>query len=74
MLLLVLGGLAGAYFTGLLDSEQEQTSDTAEGEEGPSVFYELPLLTANLNTTGGKARFIKLQVSLDSLLYQKDFT
>jgi flagellar FliL protein len=68
VLLLVLGGVAGAYFTGLLDPEQEQTSDTAEGEEGPSVFYELPSLTANLNTTGGKARFIKIQVSLELAL------
>ncbi len=75
VLLLVLGGLAGAYFTGLLDpvlamvaGEQENTSETAEGDSGPSVFYELPSLTVNLNTAGRKARFIKIQVSLELAL------
>jgi len=72
VLLLVLGGLAGAYFTGLLDpvlamivGEQEASGETVEGESGPSVFYELPSLTVNLNTAGRKARFIKIQVSLE---------
>lgn len=72
VLLLVLGGLAGAYFTGLLDpvlamivGEQETSGETVEGESGPSVFYELPSLTVNLNTAGRKARFIKIQVSLE---------
>jgi flagellar FliL protein len=72
VILLVLGGLAGAYFTGLLDpvikmitgGENHQT-ETVEGETGPSVFYELPSLTVNLNTAGRKARFIKIQVSLE---------
>ncbi|WNJ99075.1 flagellar basal body-associated FliL family protein [Thalassospiraceae bacterium LMO-JJ14] len=72
VILLVLGGLAGAYFTGLLDpvikmivGEPDHTSETVEGEKGPSVFYELPSLTVNLNTAGRKARFIKIQVSLE---------
>lgn len=72
VILLVLGGLAGAYFTGLLDpvikmivGEGDHTSETVEGEKGPSVFYELPSLTVNLNTAGRKARFIKIQVSLE---------
>ncbi|MBO6947011.1 MAG: flagellar basal body-associated FliL family protein [Rhodospirillales bacterium] len=72
VILLVLGGLAGAYFTGLLDpvikmivGEPQATSETVEGEVGSSVFYELPALTVNLNTAGRKARFIKIQVSLE---------
>jgi len=72
VILLVLGGLAGAYFTGLLDpvikmlvGEPEAAGETVEGEKGPSVFYELPALTVNLNTAGRKARFIKIQVSLE---------
>ncbi len=72
VLLLVLGGLAGAYFTGLLDpvikmivGDHAATSETTEGQHGPSVFYELPALTVNLNTAGRKARFIKIQVSLE---------
>lgn len=72
VILLVLGGLAGAYFTGLLDpvikmvvGGHDTTTETVEGEHGPSVFYELPSLTVNLNTAGRKARFIKIQVSLE---------
>jgi len=72
VILLVLGGLAGAYFTGLLDpvikmivGDADHTAETVEGEKGPSVFYELPSLTVNLNTAGRKARFIKIQVSLE---------
>ena len=70
--LLIVGGLAGAYFTGLLDpvikmivGEPEEAHAAVEGEKGPSVFYELPSLTVNLNTGGRKARFIKIQVSLE---------
>lgn len=73
VILLVTGGLAGAYFTGLLDpviamllgGDQAPAGETVEGESGPSVFYELPALTVNLNTAGRKARFIKIQVSLE---------
>lgn len=70
-ILLLVGGLAGAYFTGLLDPVIEmitgghETDQTTEGESGPSVFYELPALTVNLNTAGRRARFIKIQVSLE---------
>ncbi len=71
-ILLVVGGLAGAYFTGLLDpviklivGDPTSAENTVEGERGPSVFYELPALTVNLNTGGRQARFIKIQVSLE---------
>lgn len=72
VILLIVGGLAGAYFTGLLDpllamivGEKDHTQEVVEGESGPSVFYELPSLVVNLNTAGRKARFIKMQVSLE---------
>ena len=65
VILLVLGGLAGAYFTGLLDpvikmivGGSDTTSETVEGETGPSVFYELPALTVNLNTAGRSCRLV----------------
>lgn len=71
-ILLVVGGLAGAYFTGLLDpvikmvvGDPTHVEDAVEGERGPSVFYELPSMTVNLNTGGRQARFIKIQVSLE---------
>lgn len=71
VILLVVGGVAGAYFTGLLDPVVKMiigdgsSSEAVEGEAGPSVFYELPALTVNLNTGGRQARFIKIQVSLE---------
>ncbi len=74
VLLLVIGGIAGAYFTGLLDpvikmitgkAPGDAAQGTEGGQTGPSVFYELPALTVNLNTGGRKARFIKIQVSLE---------
>jgi len=74
VLLLVIGGIAGAYFTGLLDpvikmitgkAPGDAAHGTEGGQTGPSVFYELPALTVNLNTGGRKARFIKIQVSLE---------
>lgn len=72
VILLVVGGLAGAYFTGLLDPVVKMITGGAddhhaavEGEAGPSVFYELPSMTVNLNSGGRKARFIKMQVSLE---------
>lgn len=72
VILLIVGGLAGAYFTGLLDpvikmivGDGATTEQEADTFSGPSVFYELPSITVNLNTAGRKARFIKIQVSLE---------
>lgn len=72
VILLIIGGLAGAYFTGLLDpvikmivGNPDTTEEQVDTFSGPSVFYELPALTVNLNTAGRKARFIKIQVSLE---------
>ncbi len=70
---LVVGGLAGAYFTGLLDpvlemvlGPSEETMDT-EGEDGQlaGVYYELPELLVNLNSTGRKNTFLKIRISLE---------
>ena len=49
----------------MIVGEKDHTQEVVEGESGPSVFYELPALTVNLNTAGRKARFIKIQVSLE---------
>ncbi len=56
VLLLVFGGLAGAYFTGLLDPVVEMVMGVPEPEEGAEeasftggVYYELPELVVNLN-------------------------
>jgi flagellar FliL protein len=71
-LLLLVGGGAATYFLGLLDPllgiEATAEGDaTAEEhvEAGPSVYYELPEMLINLNSTGKKSNFLKITVSLE---------
>lgn len=73
-LVLIISGVAGAYFTGLLDpliggDEMAQDGEGAEeGEEvpqGPVAFLDLPEILVNLNTTGRKSSFLKIRVSLE---------
>lgn len=72
LLLLVIGGAAAAYFTGLADplveailGPQEETQ-----QEGPisfegGVFYELPEMLVNLNTSGRTQQFLKIRISIE---------
>lgn len=71
-LLLIGSGGGGAYFTGVLDPllgiEEPAADGAAEDasvETGPSVYYELPEMLVNLNSTGKKANFLKILVSLE---------
>lgn len=72
ILLLVFGGLAAAYFTGLLQplideilgTPQTETLD-GEAQEGGGTFFELPELLVNLNTGGRKSTFLKIKVSIE---------
>lgn len=75
-LVLILGGAAGAYFTGLLDpllGGEEMVEGEEEGgpELGPDgeplqvAFTDLPEILVNLNTTGRKSSFLKIRVSLE---------
>ncbi|MCW8836330.1 MAG: flagellar basal body-associated FliL family protein [Rhodospirillales bacterium] len=74
-LLLVIGGLAGAYFTGLLNpliAMITGSSPAVEGEAdggakapGVAVFYDLPEILVNLSTGGRKTSFLKIKVSLE---------
>ena len=69
LLLLIVGG-AGAYFGGLLDSLLG-TGETAGAEhEEPArplnaIFYDLPEMLVNLNSTGRKNNYLKLTISLE---------
>jgi len=74
VLLVLVGGLAGAYFTGLLDPVLEMIvgKEVASGggedgdeDSGSSVFYDLEELLVNLNTGGRKSSFLKIRVSLE---------
>lgn len=70
LLLATTGGVL--YFTGLagklMGSKPAETADAAAPvapPPKPSVFFDLPDLLVNLNSTGRKASFLKISVSLD---------
>jgi len=74
ILLLVFGGLAAAYFTGLLQPVLDQvlggsTDEMVDGDAlspiGGGTFFELPELLVNLNTGGRKTTFLKIKVSIE---------
>ena len=73
-LLLVVGGAAGVYFSGMADSLFGKFSGgdkkhAAEGDDvahvGPAIFYDLPEMLVNLNTPGRKQTFLKIRVALE---------
>ncbi len=59
----------GIYASGLLDSllgiEEQDGETMAEEELGPSVYYDVPEMLVNLNTTGRKVGYLKISVSLE---------
>ena len=67
MLLLISGAVL--YFTGVVDKfighKEPAKEKMAEKVAPPAVFFDLPDLLVNLNTTGRKASFLKLSVSLE---------
>lgn len=73
--LLVIGGVAGAWFTGLLDpviamisgSPPEGSDKGKDGAAVPGapVYLDLPEILVNLNTGGRKATYLKMRVSLE---------
>lgn len=68
ILLLGLTG-GGVYFSGLADgllgkADGEQRL-LAEEDTGPSVFFEMPDMLVNLNSSGRKASYLKLSVSIE---------
>lgn len=67
VLLLATGGVL--YMTGIVDKfighKPAEAEKVAEAPPPPAVFFDLPDLLVNLNTTGRKASFLKLSVSLE---------
>jgi flagellar FliL protein len=72
--LLLIGGGAGAYLTGMLDSvvgghakESAKADTEAKAEEAKKnyVYYELPEILVNLNTADRKVHYLKISVSLE---------
>jgi flagellar FliL protein len=68
VLLLLMTG-AGVYFSGLADPylgiEKAEDELLAEKPAGPSFFYDIPEMLVNLNSTGRKASYLKISVSLE---------
>src|SRR3546814_20650853 len=65
--LLLVGGLAGAYFAGLLDPLLGQHEAPAEAKPAAAqtVFFALPQMLVNLNTGGRKNTYLKIDISLE---------
>ncbi|MBK1670067.1 flagellar basal body protein FliL [Rhodovibrio sodomensis] len=66
-LLLLLGAGAGLYFTGMLDSllGAGKTEQAEPGKPEKIVFYDMPTMLVNLNSSGRGSNFLKLSVSLE---------
>ena len=69
--LLAVGGIAAAYFTGLIQpiidlitGEEEIEEEQARKSED-AVFFPLEELIVNLNTGGRKSTFLKIRISLE---------
>ena len=74
--LLIGAAGGGIYASGLLDSllgiEEHDQELMVEEEVGPSVYYEVPEMLVNLNTTGRRAGYLKISVSLE-VASEEDF-
>ena len=68
MLLIGLAG-AGIYFSGLADAligvERQEGELLTEDAESPSIYFDVPDMLANLNTSGRKTGYVKVSVSLE---------
>jgi flagellar FliL protein len=73
-LVLLIGGGAAAYMTGMVGggetaddhaSVAKEEGAASAAKSGPAVFYDLPELLVNLNSNGRRTSFLKLQVSLE---------
>jgi flagellar FliL protein len=70
-IVLVVGALAGAYFSGLADpllhmaKKEKNPADEIPKEGQPPAYYDLPEILVNLNTEGPGQHYLKIQVSLE---------
>ena len=68
-LLLLSGG--GAYFMGVFGSDKKELSEAEkkklaeEARKKNMVYFQLPDMLVNLNTTGRKVHYLKISVSLE---------
>jgi len=70
---LVLGTAVGVYFSGLADGLLGKTADDKVAAEkakqqelrAKAVFFDLPELLVNLNSSGRRTNFLKISISLE---------
>ena len=70
VLLLAIGGIAAAYFTGLLQPiieliTGEEATEEEKVDKENAVFFPLEELIVNLNAGGRNSTFLKIRVSLE---------
>ena len=71
VLLLAIGGVAAAYFTGLIDpviawiTGGEDKEKDQEAAKGDAIFFPLEDVIVNLNTGGRRSTFLKIKISLE---------
>ncbi|MEM6616118.1 MAG: flagellar basal body-associated FliL family protein [Pseudomonadota bacterium] len=63
VLLLVVG--VGGYFFGIFDRLLGSAPTEEEAAIQSAYFYELPEVTVNLATTGSRAQYLKVRISLE---------
>ena len=76
--ILIVVGLAAAYFLGFFGGGEEKHADGGHGEHGEHgehdehaeeshtlVFYDLPDLLVNLSAEDGETRYLKLRIALE---------
>lgn len=64
-LMLLLGGGATAYLTGMIGGEKPLVETRLDPKDRIGVYHELPEMLVNLNSSGRKTSFLKLTVSLE---------
>jgi flagellar FliL protein len=71
-LLLLIGGAAGVFFSGILGGGAKKEEAPAAQEEATqkpapkqTVFFDLPDIVVNLNSTNRRTNFLKISVSLE---------
>ncbi len=71
VLLLTIGGVAAAHFTGLIDpvialiTGGEDTEEEQAADKKDAVFFPLEEVVVNLNTGGRQSTFLKIKISLE---------
>ena len=67
-IILLIGGVSGAYFGGVLDpflGADEEAAEAAALNAGDVAFFDLPEMLVNLSTSGNQSTYLKIKVSLE---------